>query len=722
MAMTGIQIFKLLPKTNCKDCGSPTCLAFAMALASGKAELDACPHVSEEAKAQLAESSAPPIRAVTIGTGDKALKVGGELVLYRHEKTFYNPTGLGVVVSDAMSDDEVSRKVEAADKLEYERVGLMLRPDLVAVKCESGDPAKFEALVKKVMGMTSQNLIIMSDNMDALKAGATAAKDRKPLIYAATKDNVDAAGELAKETACPLAVKGTSLDEVAELTEKLTKAGLKDLVIDSGARDIKTLLQDQVAIRRLALEKKFAALGFPTITLPCEMTDDPMKEAMYAALMINKYGAHRGPERSQGRESVPLARQPAQHLHRPAASDGHEGRHLRDRKPGRELSGPDHHELLPHLLHRHGGNRVEPGPFVSAHRRHRRAVRHDRLGGRKIRGRRHQHLRQEVRDRRQGQGTQDDHSWPGCRNERRTGGGTARLEDRDRASRGGSHPCLPEGSVGRSCDEAAGERVKAKERSFFRLHEHHGICGLLGEYEMAQHIYLTGENLNVISKTLGPAMKNRDPGPIREMAERETEAGVDFIDLNIGPARKGGAELMEWIVKTVQEVTDLPLFLDTSNVEAIEAGLKVYQPKKGKAIINSIMARPERMEALIPLAGKYGAGMVALLWGPEGMPRDTDERAMFLAELYMAAHRSGCRARGHLRGSDHHPGQRTAGPASSLHGAVPGPGRPRAGLPLHQRPFECLQRGPGTPPADPEPDLPDDADPLRRAGRDRGCL
>ena len=158
---------------------------------------------------------------------------------------------------------------------------------------------------------------------------------------------------------------------------------------------------------------------------------------------------------------------------------------------------------------------------------------------------------------------------------------------------------------------------------------------------MAQHIYLTGENLNVISKTLGPAMKNRDPGPIREMAERETEAGVDYIDLNIGPARKGGAEIMEWIVKTVQEVTDLPLFLDTGNVEAIEAGLKVYQPKKGKAIINSIMARPERMEALVPLAGKYGAGMVALLWGPDGMPRDTDERAMLLAELYMAGTEAG---------------------------------------------------------------------------------
>ncbi|MEW6443131.1 MAG: dihydropteroate synthase [bacterium] len=158
---------------------------------------------------------------------------------------------------------------------------------------------------------------------------------------------------------------------------------------------------------------------------------------------------------------------------------------------------------------------------------------------------------------------------------------------------------------------------------------------------MPKYVYLTGENLNVMSKKLGPAMKNREAGPIRQMAEQQTEAGVDFIDLNIGPARKGGAELMDWIVKTVQEVTDLPLFLDTSNVEAIEAGLKVYKPKKGKAIINSVMARQERMDALIPLAAKYGAGMVALLWGPEGMPRDTDERAMYASQLYMAATEAG---------------------------------------------------------------------------------
>jgi acetyl-CoA decarbonylase/synthase complex subunit gamma len=260
-----------------------------MALAAGKTELAKCPHVSEEAKAKLAEASAPPIRAVTIGTGDTSLKVGGELVLFRHEKTFYNPPGLGVVVSDTMPDQEVNAKVDRANSLAYERVGLMLEPNLVACRCTSEDPARFETFVKRVKDMTTRNLVIMASNSEALRTGVMAAKDRRPLIYAATKDNLDEAGALAKETSCPLVVKGANLDEVAQMTEKLTKQGLKDLVIDSGARDLKTLLRDQVAVRRLALEKKFAALGFPTIALPCDMTDDPMIETLYASTMINKY-------------------------------------------------------------------------------------------------------------------------------------------------------------------------------------------------------------------------------------------------------------------------------------------------------------------------------------------------------------------------------------------------------------------------------------------------
>jgi len=148
---------------------------------------------------------------------------------------------------------------------------------------------------------------------------------------------------------------------------------------------------------------------------------------------------------------------------------------------------------------------------------------------------------------------------------------------------------------------------------------------------------LIGENLNVMVKKIGTAMKEKDPKPIQELAIAEVNAGIDYIDINLGPARKGGGELMEWVVKTVQEAVDTPLYLDTVNAEAIEAGLRVYKNKKGKAVINSIMARPESMEVKFPLAQKYDAGIVALLWGPSGLPRDANERGVLAAELMQKA-------------------------------------------------------------------------------------
>jgi len=146
-----------------------------------------------------------------------------------------------------------------------------------------------------------------------------------------------------------------------------------------------------------------------------------------------------------------------------------------------------------------------------------------------------------------------------------------------------------------------------------------------------------GENLNVMVKKIGAAMMERNPKPIQDMAMAEAKAGVDYIDINLGPARKEGGALMTWVVQTVQEVVDTPLYLDTINIEAIEAGLKVYQNKKGKAVINSIMARPESMESKFPLAQKYNAGLVALLWGPAGLPRDASERGVLAAELMQKA-------------------------------------------------------------------------------------
>jgi 5-methyltetrahydrofolate corrinoid/iron sulfur protein methyltransferase len=154
-------------------------------------------------------------------------------------------------------------------------------------------------------------------------------------------------------------------------------------------------------------------------------------------------------------------------------------------------------------------------------------------------------------------------------------------------------------------------------------------------------MFLIGESLNVISRKIGRAFKDKDPLPIQEEAKRQKELGTDFIDINLGPARKGGPELMEWVVKTVQEVVDdVPLALDTSNIEAIEAGLAAYKGKE-KALINSIMCRSERYEKMLPLCNKYNAGMIALLWGPHGMPRDENERAELTVELVYAANEAG---------------------------------------------------------------------------------
>jgi len=291
MALTGIEIFKLLPKTNCKECGDPTCLAFAMKLAAGKAELSACPYVSEEAKAKLSEASAPPITPVTIGMGERALKVGGETVMFRHEKRFENSPGFAILISDSMDDAEVDQRLGKFKQLEYERIGLTLRPDLIAVKSDSGDKAKFEALVGKVKQGSDGGIILMSDNPDVMAAGLAACADRKPLLYAATEENWEKMAELAKANSCPLAVKGANLEKLAELTNKLTEAGIKEMVIDPGSRSLRQAFEDQVIIRSSALVKKFRPLGFPTIVFPAEMTDDPMKEAVIASIFVAKYSA-----------------------------------------------------------------------------------------------------------------------------------------------------------------------------------------------------------------------------------------------------------------------------------------------------------------------------------------------------------------------------------------------------------------------------------------------
>ncbi|RUM37084.1 MAG: acetyl-CoA decarbonylase/synthase complex subunit gamma [Desulfobulbus sp.] len=289
MALTGIQILKMLPKKNCGECGIPTCLAFAMKVAAGQAEIETCPYVSEEAKATIGEASAPPIRTITIGSGDAEFVSGGETCLFRHEKRFEHATGIAILMQADEDEASVDGKIERFNAMEYERVGVYMRANLVALK-DTGDGAAFTALTEKVIAkLPKAAVILMSENTENLKAAAAACGDRTPLLYGATGDNLDAFAALGKEINAPIGVKGSNLDDLVELSSKLVDAGVKEMVIDTGARTMRACFEDNIVARRSAIKDKFKPLGFPTITFPCEMTDDLMMEAMIASVLMAKY-------------------------------------------------------------------------------------------------------------------------------------------------------------------------------------------------------------------------------------------------------------------------------------------------------------------------------------------------------------------------------------------------------------------------------------------------
>lgn len=288
MALTGLQIFKLLPKKNCKECANPTCLAFAMALAAGKATLDQCPYASEEAKEALGAATQPPIATIEIGTGEQKRIVGDETVLFRHDKTFFHPTVLTVEISDKLTGAELDAKIEKVNGLSFERVGQHVSIDMIAVVNESGCADAFEACVKAVAAKSKFALTLVTTNVDAMAKALAICGASKPLVYAATKDNADAMTELAKKYDAPLAVLGEGLDATAALVEKIA-ASYKKLVIDTGARDTANCVSDLVQIRRQAIKKKFRPFGYPTIAFTSAITG--MQQAIQATSYIAKYAS-----------------------------------------------------------------------------------------------------------------------------------------------------------------------------------------------------------------------------------------------------------------------------------------------------------------------------------------------------------------------------------------------------------------------------------------------
>jgi acetyl-CoA decarbonylase/synthase complex subunit gamma len=283
MALSGIQIYKLLPQTNCKECGFPTCLAFAMKLAAKQVELSGCPYVTEESKTQLAESSAPPVRLITLKGVGAEIKAGNEVCLYRHEKTFYNKTGLFIRIKSSQPD--IAATVAKADAFKVVYVGMEFTVDGFAV--EADDPAKFADAVKAVRSATKRPLILISKDPSVLAAGTAVLTGETPLLAGANSTNWEGMAALAAQTKAALAISADSLDALTDLVEKVRNKGVEDIVLDPAGKNLSEVLARSSQIRRLAL-KNFRLLGYPIITYPCE-TGDPARESIMAAQSVAKY-------------------------------------------------------------------------------------------------------------------------------------------------------------------------------------------------------------------------------------------------------------------------------------------------------------------------------------------------------------------------------------------------------------------------------------------------
>ena len=289
MALTGLEIFKLLPKTNCKKCGFPTCLAFAMALAQKKVKLDNCPDVSEEAKEKLAAAAAPPMRLVSFGTKEAQVQVGQETVIFRHEEKFHNPTIVAATVSDKLAGDDLKKRIESVNSLQFERVGTKLGVKAIAVVNESGSVDAFATAAEAVKDGSSLAPILVTESPEAMAAAVGKTADAVPLLASATPDTAEAMAKIAKENNCPLGAKAESIEAISSLTEKIKAESVEDIVLSLGGLSLQDQLYNLSRMRALSLKKVFRPLGYPSLSFVVDGDSD--QQAAMAVSLICKYSS-----------------------------------------------------------------------------------------------------------------------------------------------------------------------------------------------------------------------------------------------------------------------------------------------------------------------------------------------------------------------------------------------------------------------------------------------
>ena len=632
MALKGLDIFKLSPKKNCKECGSPTCMAFCMKVAQGAVSIDKCPYFSEDAKASLNEATAPAMKTITVGEH----KLGGETVLFRHEKTLVNKNLYAVCVC---TDCDPDAKLAEMQKVDYERIGERMYVEFVFARNKGNDPEKYAELVKKCVA-TGRSVILECWDAECAKA-ALAVTGKNAILDGATPDNWETMSEIATAAGVPLGVWAENISDLYDTVKKLEAKGNKNLVLDVTASTAKETLANAVLVRRTAIKDGDRSMGYPSIVNIAKLAKGNSRlQTAYAALFTEKYGSILVMENMTYAQALPLYG-----LRQNIFTD--------PQKPMKveakiyPLNGADENSpcaltvdfaLTYFLVSGEMERSNQPvnliitdasgmsvltawaaGKFSSS------TVKKtfEQLDiENKIKNRtliipgKVAVMKGEIQEKLPGWnvvvGPQEAVQLPKY------------LKDKE-------YEAAAKAAAAENAAKAA-TTVEVKELSFEELLQTRvpkievvdmGVS-YKGHNPESKTFVTIGERIHCIAPSIRKAMDERDPKPILERAAQQIAAGATYLDVNIGPAEKDGPERMMWAVKLLQEnFNNVPLALDTANKKAIEAGIKVYNRTNGKPIVNSADAGSRI--SYIDLAAANDAICIALC-SADGIAKDNEER------------------------------------------------------------------------------------------------
>ena len=641
MALKGLDIFKLSPKKNCKECGSPTCMAFCMKVAQGALPITKCPYMSPEAIALLSEATAPPMKTLEIA----GHKLGGETVLFRHEKTLVNRNRFAVPVCTCMDEAAADQKLADIQKVDYERIGEREYIEFVMVRCEKDSADKWEDLVKKAAA-TGRTLILNCTCPECAKKALAICKDGKPILNGATPENFEEMSAIATEAGVTLGVHADSLSELHDLIAKLEAAGNKNLIIDVTGKTVKETFANTVLVRRTALKDGDRTFGYPSIVnLGVLCNHDEHLETALAAMFVVKYGSIIVMDKVGYAEALPLYG-----LRQNIFTD--------PQKPMK---------VAPGIYPVNGAGPDDPCALTVDF-----ALTYFLVSGELERSKVPVNLL--ITD---ASGMSVLTAWAAGKFSStsvkkffdefdvasKINNRTLIIPGKVAVMKGEIQDKLPDWNVVVGTREAVelvkylkdGEHIKAAEAvaaskkpaeekkaevdvnaplDFEKIAA--SIPAIKIRDDLDAHYkqrdpespkFVTiGERIHCISPVIREAMNTMNPEPILKRAAEQIKAGATYLDVNIGPAESNGPELMTWAVKLLQEnFNNVPLALDTANKRAIEAGIKVYNRTNGKPIVNSADAGSRI--SYIDLAAANDAICIALC-SADGIAKDNEERMM----------------------------------------------------------------------------------------------